>query len=198
MEPAIDPNTDHNDIIRALLKQMEEHCTGESGHAERVAVYSVSTGERIGMSQQELLHLRMAAQLHDIGKIQVDRELLQKIGKLSPDEVIELRQHAQRAKKVVESLEWLRPAIPMMVYHHEWWDGTGYPDGLSGNSIPMGSRIIAVAEAFDAMVAGVGWREPISEQDALREIKRCSGSAYDPRVVEAFLQVQPLIQPFVK
>ena len=197
MELAIEPNVEHNDIIRELLRQMEEHSTGEAGHAERVAVYSVAVGERLGMSQQELVHLRMAAQLHDVGKIQVDRDLLRKIGKLSADEVIELRQHAHRAKKVVESLTWLKPAIPMMVYHHEWWDGTGYPDGLTGEGIPIGARIIAVAEAFDAMIAGVGWREPVSEEDALKEIKRCSGSAYDPKVVTVFFTVQPLIQPVV-
>ncbi len=196
-EQEIDVTGEKNDVIRQLLQQMEEHSTGEAGHAQRVAVYAVATGNHLGLPFEELLILRYAALLHDVGKIQVDRELLMKIGTLSADEVTELRQHAQKAKKVIELLDWLAPALPYIVHHHEWWDGTGYPDGMRGEEIPLGARIIAVAEAFDAMIAGVGWRESISETAALAELKRCAGSAFDPQVVDAFLQVQPLIQPIV-
>lgn len=188
-------NTEHNDAIRDLLRQMEEHSGGEAGHAERVAVYSVATGERLGLNFEQLVRLRQAAALHDVGKIHVDRNLLKKIGDVSSDEVMELRMHAQKAKKAIESLTWLAPALPMIVHHHERWDGTGYPDGLIAEEIPLGARIIAVAEVYDTLTAGVGWRSPMSEEDALAEIKRCSGREFDPQVVEAFLEVQPLIQP---
>lgn len=188
-------NPDHNDQIRELLLQMEQHSAGESGHAERVAVYAVATGERLGMGFEDLIRLRQAACLHDVGKIHVDRNLLQKLGEINPEELVELRLHAQKAKRVVESLNWLSPAMPMIVHHHERWDGSGYPDGLEGENIPLGARIIAVAEVFDSLTSYVGWRQPVSDEDAVAEVKRCSGSEFDPRVVEAFLEIQPLVQP---
>jgi len=186
---------EHNDTIRELLREMEEHSVGESGHAVRVAVYAVATGERLGMDFEALTRLRQAATLHDVGKIQVDRALLRKIGELAPQEFAELRLHAQKARKVVESLEWLAPALPMIVHHHERWDGAGYPDGLVGQDIPLGARIIAVAEVFDTLTSQVGWREPIPEEEAIAEVKRCSGKMFDPVVVLAFLAIQPLVQP---
>jgi HD-GYP domain-containing protein (c-di-GMP phosphodiesterase class II) len=194
--PTIDPL--HNDTIRDLLRQMEAHSIGEAGHAERVAVYCVATGERLGMGFDDLVRLRQAAALHDVGKITLDRALLQKLGELSTDELNELRMHAQRSKKVIESLTWLEPALPMIVHHHERWDGHGYPDGLAGKDIPLGARIIAVAEVFDTLVTGGGWRFPISDSEALIELDRCSGHQFDPEVVVAFIEVQPLIQPVIR
>jgi HD-GYP domain-containing protein (c-di-GMP phosphodiesterase class II) len=188
-------NQEHNDTIRELLREMEEHSVGEAGHAERVAVISVAIGERLGLGFEDLVRLRQAAALHDVGKIKVDRNLLQKLGELTPQELTELRLHAQKAKKVVESLTWLAPALPYIVHHHERWDGNGYPDGLAGDEIPLGARIIAVAEVFDTLTFSSGWREPVSEEEALDEVLRCSGKQFDPQVVDAFFQVQPLIQP---
>ena len=193
MEP--ESEAEHNDQIRELLRQMEEHSEGEAGHAERVSVYAVATGERLGLNFEQLVRLRQAAALHDVGKIHLDRNLLRKMGELTPNELVELRMHAQQARRAVESLSWLAPALPMIVHHHERWDGTGYPDGLRYEEIPLGARIIAVAEVFDTLVNGVGWREPIDEEAAMKEIMACSGAQFDPAVVEAFKQVQPLIQP---
>lgn len=193
--PNIEPA--QNDAIRDLLRDMEDHSIGEAGHAERVAVFSVAVGERLGMSMEQLIRLRQAAALHDVGKINVDRALLKKIGELSTEELSELRLHALRAKKVIESLTWLAPALPMIVHHHEHWNGTGYPDGLAGEAIPLGARIIAVAEAFDALTNGAGWRNTIPEEEAIEEIKRCSGTQFDPTVVDEFLEIQPLIQPMI-
>jgi response regulator RpfG family c-di-GMP phosphodiesterase len=107
----------------------------------------------------------------------------------------ELRLHALMAMKVVESFEWLKPTIPMIRHHHERWDGSGYPDGMKGDEIPMGARIIGVAEAFDTMVASLGWRRGMSNFEAINELRRCAGSQFDPKVVEAFAEIQPLIQP---
>jgi response regulator RpfG family c-di-GMP phosphodiesterase len=99
------------------------------------------------------------------------------------------------ALQVVGSFEWLRAALPMIRHHHERWDGQGYPNGLAGESIPLGARIIAVAESFDVLTFGAPWRQRVSEAEALLEIQSGAGSQFDPAVVAAFLEVQPLVQP---
>ena len=184
-----------NDTIRALVETLNLHEPGEGGHAERVAVYATATGHRLGMTFDEVLHLRRAATLHDIGKISVSSTTLQKIGELEDAELEELRSHALLALSVIETYEWLRPTLPMIQHHHERWDGTGYPAGLKGNDIPLGARVIGVAEAFDVLVTGSPWRRKITIAEALEELRRCCGSQFDPAVVSAFEAVQPVIQP---
>jgi HD-GYP domain-containing protein (c-di-GMP phosphodiesterase class II) len=184
-----------NDQVRALLRSLEGHAPGERGHAERVAVYAVATGESLGMSDEELVALRRAGQLHDIGKVRVDPRLLQKSGRLSDAEWEALRLHASLAERVLESLEFLQAATPMIRHHHERWDGTGYPDGLAGEEIPLGARILAVAEAFDALTTNFPFHRGIPEAEALEELRRNAGSQFDPAAVEALAKVQPLIQP---
>ena len=185
----------HNDTVRALVRALDMHGPGEGGHAERVAVYAVATGEKLGLDDDELLLLRRAAALHDVGKIAVDRRLLTKLGELSEEEFDEIRLHAKLAEEVIESLPWLRPALPAIRHHHERWDGRGYPDGLAGDSIPLSARIIAVAETFDHLTTCTGWRHQMTEVEAVAEVERSSGSQFDPEVVEAFVSVQSLIQP---
>lgn len=185
---------ERNQTIRELLEKLDHHLPSEKGHAERVAIYSVATGEKLGLSDDFLLELRYAATLHDVGKIRIDRKLLTKIGKLDDSEFAAMRLHAAIAESVLESIDWIKPALPSIRHHHERWDGQGYPDGLQGGDIPIGARIIHVAEAFDVMVAG-SYREPAIEAAALDEIRDCSGTQFDPRVVDAFLEIQPLVQP---
>lgn len=188
----------HNDTIRALVRVLDLHGPGEGDHAERVAVYAVATGEKLGLEPAQLTHLRRAAALHDVGKIAVDRSLLGKFGELDQDEIDELRLHAHMAEEVLAALPWLDDALPMIRHHHEWWDGTGYPDGLKEDAIPLGARVIGVAETYDHLTTVSGWRHPISSDEAIEEIRRCSGTQFDPVVVEAFLAVQPIIQPVVR
>ena len=184
-----------NDTIRALVQALDLHEPGEGGHSERVSVYATATGHELGMHFDELVDLRRAAALHDIGKISVNQTTLRKLGDLDESELEELRSHALMAMKIVESFEWLRPAVPMIRHHHEWWDGTGYPDGLAGDDIPLGARIIGACEAFDVLVSGSPWRRHVSEAEALAELERCSGTQFDAKVVSALRGVQPLIQP---
>src|SRR5579862_5522937 len=189
-----DERIERNRIIRSFLLRLDRHSPSEKDHAERVAVYAVATGEKMGLDDESLLNIRYAATLHDVGKISVDARLLRKIGKLSEEELAALRLHALVAASMLEAIEWLEPCLPDIRHHHERWDGHGYPDGLAGSAIPLGARIINISEAFDVMVT-VLHGDPKGEKTALEEVRRCSGSQFDPTVVEAFLEIQPLIQP---
>ncbi len=185
---------ERNEIIRSFLTRLDRHSPSERGHAERVAVYAVATGESLGLDDDLLRDLRYAAILHDVGKISVDAHLLRKIGQLSEEEMDALRLHALIAASMLEAFEWLKPCLLDIRHHHERWDGGGYPDGLVGPDIPLGARIINLAETFDVIYSGL-LGDPKGEETAIAEIRRCSGSQFDPKVVDAFLKVQPLIQP---
>jgi response regulator RpfG family c-di-GMP phosphodiesterase len=104
-----------------------------------------------------------------------------------------MRQHATLALEILGAVQALKPTLPLIKHHHERWDGTGYPDGLAGEQIPLGARIIAVAEVYDILTHGAPWKEPLGVEEAKAEIQRCAGTQFDPRVVEAFLQVCDLM-----
>jgi HD-GYP domain-containing protein (c-di-GMP phosphodiesterase class II) len=193
IQPILDVARD--DAVITLLRALDMHVPGESGHADRVAVYSVATGNKLGLDSTQLATLKTAAMLHDIGKMAVDRTLLAKLGTLTDDEFAEIKRHAHLAESVLEDLPWMAECLPIIRYHHERWDGQGYPDGLKGEAIPLGARIVAVAETYDHITAGSGWREPMDDFAATQEIARCAGTQFDPAVVTAFLEIQPIIQP---
>lgn len=184
-----------NDTVRSLVRALEQHGPGEGAHADRVAVYATATAYELGVGGDDLQLLRWAASLHDVGKISVDPELIRKLGALTDSEMAQLRSHASLAMRVIDEFEWLKPVLPMIRHHHERYDGSGYPDGLAEEEIPLGARIIAVAETFDVLTQKTPWREPMSVADALEEIQRCASAQFDPSVVSAFCVVQPLIQP---
>src|SRR5579862_9310569 len=147
--------SERNDVIRALLTRLDRHSPSERGHAERVSVYAVANGEALGLDDEILQNLRYAAVLHDVGKISIDARLLQKIGRLSEEEMDALRLHALIAASVLEAFDWLEPCLPDIRHHHERWDGGGYPDGLVGPDIPIGARIIGLAETYDVLASGL-------------------------------------------
>ena len=184
-----------NDTIRALVRALDLHGPGEAEHAERVSSYAVATGEKMGLSDSELLHLRRAAVLHDVGKIAIDRSLLAKLGELNEEDFVALRMHAAMSEQVLGDLPWLDESVPMIRHHHERWDGGGYPDGLAGEAIPLGARIIGVAETFDHLAFGSSYKPPIGSDLAGQILQDEAGKQFDPDVVGAFLQIEPLIQP---
>lgn len=186
---------DRNVLVRALLRALDLSAPGERAHAERVSVYSLAVGDALGLSDAELETLRYAALLHDVGKAKLDQNLLNKVGSLSEREVQEIRLHAELSVRLVETIEFLEPAIPLIRYHHERWNGNGYPEGLKEDQIPLGARVIGLCEAFDVMTMGASWRTKETVLAARDELKRGSGREWDPAVVEAFLSVQPVIQP---
>jgi response regulator RpfG family c-di-GMP phosphodiesterase len=129
---------------------------------------------------------RLAGSLHDLGKLAIPEEILRKPGKLTEAERLVLERHPQIGFRMLESLG-VDPVADWVLRHHERWDGSGYPDGLAGDDIPLGARIIFVADAFDAMTSDRIYREPVSIEDAILELERCAGSQFDPDVVHAFL-----------
>ena len=184
-----------NEILRALLEALDLNAPGERMHAERVAVYSVATGEELGLGEEELLRLRYSALLHDVGKTKLDGALLNKVGKLSDAELGVIKRHAEYSVKLVESYDFLVPAIPGIRFHHERWNGAGYPDGLKGEEIPISAQIIGMCEAFDVMMHGAAWKSSTTRDIALEEIRISAGIEWNPEVVEAFLKVEKIIQP---
>lgn len=185
----------HQDAMRALLESLDLHVPGEAGHAERVAVYSVATAFELGKEIDYLIQVRRAASLHDIGKLEVDASIMGKMGSLTDEEFAEIKEHVCLAEEMLSHLEWMQHSMKMIRHHHERYDGQGYPEGLARDEIPLGARIICVAEAFDQMVSESGWREPLTEEEAMEELMANAGTQFDPTVVEAFRRVQPLIQP---
>lgn len=182
-------NQVYDQAAQALLAAAGQGDSQLLGHSERVAEYCLLIGNQLNLDGVDLADLRYAASLHDIGKIGVSRNIVNKMGKLSDEEIEAMRLHSVIGIRILEKIEGLRGALPMIKHHHERWDGVGYPDKLSGEDIPLGSRIIAVAETFDILTSEVPWRQGMSAIEALEELKRCSGTQFDPAVVDAFLEV---------
>lgn len=172
--------------INALVAAAGEHDKSAEKHSERVTRYSIAIGRILNLSSDDITTLKYAASLHDIGKIAVSRRIINKLGKLSKEEFEIMKQHSVIAIRILEKVEALHDALPLVRHHHERFDGKGYPDGLIGDDIPLGSRIIAVAEAFDILTSSVPWRHAMNQEDALKEIHSCSNTQFDPDVVNAF------------
>jgi HD-GYP domain-containing protein (c-di-GMP phosphodiesterase class II) len=193
MEPPFPPRLVRNDYLRVLRAQLGARSANERAHASRVAVYSVATADAMGRQEEEMLSIRYGAELHDVGKLAWPALRFTQ-ARESLDEAA-VRLHPLEGLRAIASIGWLKTAHPMILYHHERWDGNGYPSGLMGSQIPLGARIIAVAEAFDAMTMGSDWRQTITEDEAIQELIETSGRQFDPEVVSAFLDIQRIVQP---
>lgn len=159
------------------------------GHVERVMNYAQTIAEYLGWSSTEINNLRFGSILHDIGKIHISEEILCKESTLSEEEWVEMRKHPEMGAELIKDIHYLQPASPVILYHHERWDGSGYPYGLRGEKIPVVARIIAIADSFDAMTTKRPYREELLPEQAFREIISGQGKQYDPLIVEAFQQV---------
>ncbi len=182
-----------NETIRGLVRDIESHNPSRIGHAERVSSSTVATGFEMGVRDHELLALRYASVMHDVWKLPVKREILEKAGPLDGAErldTVALPLACAGALKRNRGWQW----ADLMGRQYVWFDGSS-KHGLKGENIPLGSRILFVATAFDVMTWDQPWRKARTEEEALEELKRCAGAQFDPAVVEAFLKVQPLLQP---
>ncbi len=174
--------------ITALAAAVETKESGTIGHAERVADLTVETARRLGMSSYDLERVRYAALLMDIGKANVPQSVLNKKDPLTSEEWEKVKSHPVQGAKMVAAVPFLSDLEKYVRHHHEYYDGSGYPDGLGGEDIPLTSRILAVAADFDAMTSERPYHSHVLDYgEACAEIMRGSGRKYDPRVVEAFL-----------
>ena len=164
------------------------------GHVERVMDYSVMIARALGWTNGRMQPLRLGSILHDIGKIHIRENILQKPGPLNEEEWTEMRQHPVIGAELLRNIDYLEAAMPIVRHHHERWDGKGYPDGLKGEAIPELARLVAVANSLDAMTYGRVYQAALSPERAYQEITRNSGMAYDPMIVEAFSSVWPAIR----
>ncbi len=158
------------------------------GHSQRVTALTVQLAKRFGLHDEQLAHIRRGALLHDIGKLAVPDAILHKPDKLSEDEWELMRKHPQFAYDMLQKVEYLRPALEIPLCHHEKWDGTGYPRGLKGEEIPIGARLFAVVDVWDALRSDRPYRPAWTKEKAHEYIRNESGKHFDPQVVEMFFQ----------
>ena len=159
------------------------------GHCDEVSGLAVRVAERMGFDVKALREIRFAALLHDVGKIGISDGILLKPGRLLPEERSIIEKHAQIGSDLIARVDALQPLIPYIRHHHERVDGTGYPDGLTGDAIPLAARIIGAVDALDAMTSPRPYRDPVSRTDALAELSRCAGAQFDARVVSVVTQL---------
>jgi diguanylate cyclase (GGDEF)-like protein len=171
----------------SLAKAVDARDAYTGSHSQRVAGMAARIAARMGLAAEEVELTRLAASLHDLGKLAIPEELLRKPGPLTEPERVVLERHPQIGFRMLESLG-IDPVADWVLHHHERWDGRGYPDQLPGDEIPLGARIIFVADAYDAMTSERVYRRRLSSNDALSEILRCAGSQFDPIVVDAFAE----------
>jgi HD-GYP domain-containing protein (c-di-GMP phosphodiesterase class II) len=177
------------EVLHGLLRLQAIKCPGTAAHAARCAQYARALAEQLRLPPDEIEAIRVAALLHDLGKIEIPDSILQKPGPLTEKEWQSMRQHPVLSHRALAQLGGFSDVLPLVRHHHERFDGCGYPDGLPGEDIPLGSRIILVIDAFDAMTTDRPYRQAMPIADAAKELVRCSGSQFDPRMVRAFLLI---------
>lgn len=170
-----------------LSDALECRDTYTGGHTRRVCEYSLAIGESLGLSAGVLDKLKLSAILHDIGKIGVDDAILRKAGPLNPEEFLQMKQHTRFGSDILQQVRSMAEIIPGVLYHHEKYDGSGYPEALKGEDIPILARIIAVADTYDAMTTDRPYRKGLSMETALEELRRGSGTQFDAIIVNAFI-----------
>jgi response regulator RpfG family c-di-GMP phosphodiesterase len=172
-----------------LLKVLSERTPGVLEDLNRVAHFATATAQGLGLSDEEVERVELAARLHDVGKLAIPDHILAKAGPLDGDEWAIMRTHAEVGQRIVAAAPSLAHVAKLVRSHHERYDGFGYPDRLAGKDIPIGARIIAVSAAFVAMMKHRPFSDAITVSEALAEVRRCSGSQFDPEVVDVFCEL---------
>jgi response regulator RpfG family c-di-GMP phosphodiesterase len=181
--------TTYLSTVKALVSIIEAKDAYTKGHTERVADYSVALGMKMQLSKQQMRDIAFGAVLHDIGKLMVYERVLNKRGSLTDEEWDMLKAHPAIGAEIIENMDFLSGTVPLVRHHHERFDGTGYPDGLKGTDIPLGARIISVADSFDAMTTNRAYRDSLDFTTALEIMRSKAGSQFDPDVIEPFVEL---------
>lgn len=177
--------------LEALATALDAREHETQAHSQRVREYTLSLASQLGLTGDELINVGRGALLHDVGKIGVRDCILLKPGKLNLEEWVEMKKHPQIGYEILKNIKFLSPAAEIVLSHQERWDGKGYPNQLAETDIPLGARIFAIVDTLDAITANRPYRRGVSFQDALAEIRQCSGTQFDPHVVDAFLSITP-------
>lgn len=175
--------------VMALTSAIDARDHYTKTHSEHVTEFAIAIAREMGLSEKEVEEIKQACQLHDLGKIGVHDFILTKPGKLSPEEWDEIKLHSLKSAEILRPLLFLNGVIELVEQHHERYDGRGYPFGIKGENIRLGARIMAVADSFDAMITERPYRKAFTKEEAIEELKKCSGTQFDPKAVEAFLKV---------
>jgi putative nucleotidyltransferase with HDIG domain len=172
--------------LRSLIQILEAKDPYTKGHTERVASYSMALANRLELPPDDLRRILFGSLLHDVGKMGLRDDIINKPGPLTPDEWVQMKLHPVVGAQIVEKMEFLTGAIDIVRHHHESWDGKGYPDGLPGENIPLHARIVTVADSFDAMTTDRPYRKALSIAEAVRRIEESSGVQFDPAIARVF------------
>jgi putative nucleotidyltransferase with HDIG domain len=184
--------------IEALAAAVEARDPYTHGHTQRVEEYAVIMAKALGCGDEEISAIRRASVLHDIGKIGIEDVILRKQGRLEPDEELRMQRHPSIGVDMLHGIDFLEPVLPLVRHHHERWDGNGYPDQLHADEIPLGARILAVADALDAMTSDRPYRAARTFEYAKTEILKGSGTHFDPEVVTIFIKSQRAIEDLLR
>lgn len=179
----------YDTTLEALMEALDTRDSETQGHSRRVAEYTVAVAKRMGIEEPDLTQLRWGSLLHDVGKIGIPDAILRKPGPLTPAEWEIMRLHPEMGARILSSIKFLEGATPIVACHQERFDGSGYPQGLKGDRIPLGARIFAVADCFDAMMMDRPYRRGTTHDRVREELVRNAGSQFDPAIVEVFLTI---------
>ncbi len=176
-----------------MLLDLKDLTTGL--HATRLAEWAVRVAEQLGVGPEELRDIELASLLHDIGKVGVPDAMLLKPGPLTDEELARVRKHPEYGWAILRAIPGFERASLLVLHHHERFDGSGYPAGLAGEEIPLGSRIVAVVDAFDAMLSSRSYRAGLPLEEALKRLRSSTGTQFDPRIVDQFLSLVQKLLP---
>lgn len=177
------------ELVQTLARLIDAKDAYTGDHASRARERAVKLAKELNMPEQMVKYVEYAALLHDIGKIGIDPKILLKPGKLTEEEYTEIKKHPVIGYQILAPIDFLAPVAQMILYHQEWYNGMGYPEGLKGEEIPFGSRLIAVIDAWDAMTSDRPYRKALPKEQAIEELKKGAGKQFDPKVVEAFIKL---------
>lgn len=178
------------EMVKTLARAVDSKDQYTHEHSDRASARARKLAVALQLPDQMARYVEYAALLHDIGKIGIDEAILTKPGKLTPEEYEEMKKHPIIGHQILAPVKFLGPVAQMVLYHQEWYDGRGYPEGLKGEEIPLGARMVAVIDAWDAMTSDRPYRKALKREIAVAELKRGAGTQFDPKVVEAFLKLE--------